>query len=190
MPPRARIGTYDTAFQVIGAQCQAIILRGLDVAGLHRRYETPESPGSLALLHLLERIDDYAKIRDEHVLVIADEVGEQAKHRSDLAVYRAKGTWGYRARPLTQIIDTLHFGPSHASRLLQAADLVAFLYRRMETHTEPSEKAAHANELIWSRIEQKVRHRHCWLPETSLVVDARRPRTVAGPKAGSGLRNP
>lgn len=47
---------------------------------------------------------------------------------------------------------------------MQAIDLVTFLYRRMETHTEPNDKAKRANEQLWARIEPKVHHRGCWYP--------------------------
>jgi hypothetical protein len=164
VPPRVRIGVYNDAFRAIGEHSRAIILRGIHSAGLRQRYATPEPPHSVVLLHLLERIDDCAEGHGEYALVIADEVGEQAKHRSDLAMYRRSGTWGYRARKLTQIVDTLHFAPSSASRLVQAIDLVVFLYRRMETHVEPVEKAKRANEMLWARIEPKIHHRLCWRP--------------------------
>ncbi len=164
VPPRVRIGIYNSAFQAINDHSQAIILRGLDSARLRQRYARPDPPHSLVLLHLLERVDDYAKERRKHVLVIADEVGEQAKHRSDLALYRQSGTWGYRSRKLGQIVDTLHFAPSSASRLLQAVDLVVFMYRRMETHIEPNEKAKRANEQLWARVASRVAHRRCWYP--------------------------
>jgi hypothetical protein len=155
---------YNGAFEAIGEHCRSIILRGVDSAGLRKRYATPEPPHSVVLLHLLERVDECAKQHGEQALVIADEVGEQAKHRSELAMYRRSGTWGYRARKLTQIVDTLHFAPSSASRLVQAIDLVTFLYRRMETHTEPNDKAKRANEQLWARVEPKVHHRLCWYP--------------------------
>ena len=65
----------------------------------------------------------------DYALVIADEVDSQARHRADLSSYREVGTTGYRHRKLTRIVDTLHFAPSHASRLVQAADVITFLYR-------------------------------------------------------------
>lgn len=115
-------------------------------------------------MHLFEQINKYAATHDDFALVIADEVGEPARHRADLAAYRQDGTWGYRATKLTQIIDTLHFAPSDTSRLLQAADLVVYLHRRMVTHTEPSDKARRANERLWSHVEPKVVHQWCWHP--------------------------
>ena len=38
---------------------------------------------------------------------------------------------GYRSRRLTRIVDPLHCAPSQASRLVQAVDVVAFLFRRI-----------------------------------------------------------
>jgi hypothetical protein len=164
VPPRVRIGVYNEAFQAIADHGRAVILRGLHSAGLRQRYASPDPPHTIVLLHLLERVDDCAKVLNEYALVIADEVGEQAKHRSELAMYRKSGTWGYRARKLTQIVDTLHFAPSSASRLVQAIDLIAFLYRRLETHVEPNAKAKRANDQLWARIEPLIRHRLCWYP--------------------------
>lgn len=33
---------------------------------------------------------------------------------------------GYTATPLVGVIDTMHFGPSHAARLLQATDAATY----------------------------------------------------------------
>lgn len=149
---------------MIGEHCETIILRGIHSAGFRERYSQPDEPHSIVLLHLLERINEYGMRHQEHLLVIADEVGEQARHRSDLALYRKRGTWGYRSAQLTQIVDTLHFAPSHASRLLQAVDLVAFLYRRIQDHTETDARATRANATLWGRIKDKISHENCWYP--------------------------
>jgi hypothetical protein len=158
IPPRARIGVYNEAFEALGKCSEAIILRGVRSAGLRKRYASPEPPHSVVLRHLLERVDEYAKNHGRHAQVIADEVGEQARHRSDLAMYRESGTWGYRARKLERIVDTLHFAPSSASRLLHAVDLVVFMHRRLQTHAESNDKAKRANERLWQRIENKIHH--------------------------------
>jgi hypothetical protein len=163
VPVRARIGVYNEAFAAIGAHSTALLLRGMNVASQRRRYVAPNSPHQVVLQHLLERIDEYAGDH-EHVLVIADEVGEQSKHRADLHRYLRCGTDGYRGRRLTRIVDTMHFAPSSASRLVQAIDLVVFLYRRLQTHTETDARATRANAKLWARIEPKVRHQHCWYP--------------------------
>jgi Protein of unknown function (DUF3800) len=172
VPPRARIGVYNDAFETISEHCDAIILRGIHTEGQRRRYAKIEPAHSWVLSNLLEQIHDHVTTC---ALVIADEVGDQAIHRADLAFYQNSGTLGYRARKLTRIIDTLHFAPSHASRLLQAVDLVVYLHRRIETHIEPTERGRRANERLWKRIGSKVVHQRCWYPLPRLQQDARRP---------------
>lgn len=164
-PPRVRIGVYHQAFKIIGAHAHALILRGVHSARLKARYGTRASPPhSVVLQHLLERVDDHARIHGRHVLVIADEVGEQSRHRSSLIRYRRHGTRGYRARKLDRIVDTLHFAPSYASRMIQAIDLITFLYRRIEQHKESDPRAERANGKLWAEIDRLVTHRHCWHP--------------------------
>ncbi|WP_305785827.1 DUF3800 domain-containing protein [Symbioplanes lichenis] len=166
VPPRARIGVYNRAFQAIADHGNALILRGMDSAGQRQRYAVVKPPHTVVLGHLLERIDDYCRSQNQHVLAIADEVGEQSVHRQDVAHYRKHRTGGYRSRRLTQVVDTLHFAPSDASRLIQAIDLVTFLYRRIETHTESDERAKRANQALWARIEPLIVHRLCWYPQS------------------------
>ncbi|MFC0862432.1 DUF3800 domain-containing protein [Sphaerimonospora cavernae] len=162
--PRARIGVYHAAFQAIADHEVAIILRGVCSDLLRRRYATPYPPHQHVLAHLLERVDDYAKAVDQHVLVIADEVGQQGEYRQDLRTYQTVGTNGWRARRLEQIVDTLHFTPSHSSRLIQAADLLAFLHHRIQAVAPQDERAMRANEALWQRIAGRIVHQHCWTP--------------------------
>ncbi len=100
----------------------------------------------------------------EYALIIADEVDAQARHRADLAGYRDVGTAGYRSRKLTRIVDTLHFAPSNASRLVQAADVIAFLYRRVFACQETDERSRKAKLAMWSRLAPRVHHELRWFP--------------------------
>ncbi len=121
---RARIDVYGNAFQAIADHDVRIIIRGVDTRKLCDRYSgTAADPHSVVLTHVLERVDEYAERTGELALVIADEPGQhdhQQQYRSDLLRYRAQGTWSYRGRVITRIVDTLHFAPSSASRLVQA----------------------------------------------------------------------
>jgi hypothetical protein len=162
--PRARIGVYNQAFQALADHDVRIFISGVAVDLLHQRYDAPDPPHSIALTFLLERIDEYAARVDELVLVIADEVNGQDEHRRSLWSYQRSGTWGYRARRLERIVDTIHFAPSSSSRLVQAADLVAFFYRRLRVHTELDDRAKRANDALWGRIEPQVHWSRCWFP--------------------------
>jgi hypothetical protein len=128
---RVRIGVYNKAFQAIADHDVHVIIRSVHIPGLDRRYPSGhDHPHSIVLAHLLERIDDCAQEKDQLALVIADEVSEQDNYRRELWSYQRSGTWGYRSSKLTRIVDTIHFAPSKSSRLVQAADLIAYLARR------------------------------------------------------------
>jgi hypothetical protein len=161
---RIRIGVYDDAMAAIGSHDVHIILRGLDIARQRERYARVDPPHSVVLPHTLERIDELAAARDDYALVIADEAEGQNDHRRDLWIFQRQATWGYRSRQLARIVDTMHFVPSHHSRLVQAADLVAFLYRRRQTHTERDARSERANAALWARVQPRVWHAGIWLP--------------------------
>jgi len=164
VPVRARIGVFDDVVEAIAAQDVRVIARAMDVVGQRIRYSYCEPPHTVVLQHLLERIDEYAENLGEYALVIADEVDGQAQHRADLSSYREAGTRGYRRRKLTRIVDTLHFAPSHASRLVQAADVIVFLYRRTFTHQETDPRSRKTKIAMWNRLDPKVHHHLCWFP--------------------------
>lgn len=162
--PRARIGIYGQALSVIAQHDVRIIIRGVDCIGLSDRYSSPEPPHALVLMHLLERINDHAIDPENNVIVIADEVPEANAHRRSLWNFQRNATWGYRSQQLTRIIDTIHFAPSTSSRLLQAADIVAFLWYRMDAGTDKDARAIKANNDLWNLMSGKVIHNWIWTP--------------------------
>lgn len=161
---RLRIGVYRDALRAIADHDAKLIMRGVDIPRLNERYAAPDHPHSVVLMHLIERVNDHAELRGERVLMIADEIDQEDEHRRSLWQLQRTGTWGWRARPIEMIVDTLHFAPSKASRLLQAADLAVYLYRRRRTHTETDGRAERA----WSDLEDILQpvivHSHCWMP--------------------------
>ena len=155
---------YDNALKVIGNTDAAILLRGVAVPGLKRRYHQPDPPHVVVLRHMIERLDEIAERERFDVLAVADEVPEGREHQRDLWRYQRWETDGYRSRRITSVLDTIYFGPSEASRLLQAADLVTFLHRRIVSRKDTDARAVAANKLLWSRIADNVVHSHCWFP--------------------------
>jgi hypothetical protein len=160
---RARIGIYADALTAIATHPVEVFIRGVNSRGLRMRYATPQHPHAVVMGHLLERIDEHAAKTGDNVLVIADEVDEAATYRRDLWMFQQGATPGYRARQLTQIVDTIHFAPSQASRLLQAVDLIAFLYQRID-RGEVDARAKRANNELWQRIKPRVAHTRRWDP--------------------------
>jgi Protein of unknown function (DUF3800) len=116
------------------------------------------------LQHLLERIDEYAEGQGQPALVIADEIAEAKEYRRDLWMYQRSSTPGWRARKLTNIVDTIHFAPSSSSRLVQAADLIAYLHGRMTCGGDRDDRAIRANNALWARIAPRVHHCDWWRP--------------------------
>jgi hypothetical protein len=162
---RARIGIYGSAVQAVADHQCAIIVRGVNSQGLAARYGSrADSPHSVVMTHLIESIDRYAAKLQENALIIADEVDGQSEYRQALWTYQQGSTWGYRARKITRVIDTIHFAPSHASRLVQGADLIAYLYRRRATVTESDPRSENAWAALKERAVLKQIHFHCWHP--------------------------
>lgn len=161
---RARIGVYAKALEAVGETDARIIIRGVHLPGLRERYTSPYHPHDVTLSHLLERVDECAEEMDERVLVIADQVDRADTHRQRLWTFQRYSTSGYRSRQLTRIVDTMHFAPSEASRLLQAVDLVVYLYQRRRSDSGRDERAQRANRHLWERVRHRVWHERCWYP--------------------------
>ncbi len=161
---RVRIGIYNDAIQAIADAGAKVIIRGVDIERLNQRYAQPDHPHGIVLGHLIERINDHAEARDTHSLMIADEIDERDTYQRDLWLCQRNGSWGYRARPIDRVIDTLYFAPSRASRLLQAADLAVYLYRRIHAHVEADARAEQAWKALWERLEPSIAYAWCWMP--------------------------
>lgn len=164
VPVRVRINIYAAAMRILGTSGARVILRGMDVDRQRERYARPHPPHEVVLAHILEQIDSAAGASGAHALVLADEVHNSERHRTSFRDFRTGGTPGYQSSTLARLLDTIHFAPSHHSRLLQAADLVTFLHRRRSTHEEGDPRAQAANDLIWAHVEPVVLHEWCWLP--------------------------
>jgi Protein of unknown function (DUF3800) len=164
--PRARIALYAAVFQTVAAADCTIILRGVDKAGLRRRYgDRADHPHRVTMSHLIERIDDFAVHRDDHALIVADEHHEtQNVLLRDLVIFQEHGTTGYLAKKITRVVDTIHFVSSATNPLVQGADMIDFLALRKYTHRETDRRSEAAIDHLWDLVEPRVRHIHCWYP--------------------------
>jgi hypothetical protein len=170
VPPGLRINLYKQAMRAVGEHDVKIFISGVEEAGLKKRYgDEAWHPHDVALRYLLERINDFAKNCGEPALVIADDVAQddRLRHRKSLATIRTEGTGGKSSSPLPQIIDTIHFAPSHHSLFLQAVDMVAFLHQRRfhaakGSTVEPREVIV--NEKIWAALAPRVGEIWVWYP--------------------------
>ncbi|WKX69248.1 DUF3800 domain-containing protein [Streptomyces sp. XD-27] len=164
---RARIGVYGDAMKAIGSHDVQVIVRGIDVRAYRSQQADAGScppPHQVVLRQLLEQICDHVQVRDELALVIADEIDGADDHRRHFRDYQTAGTGGSISSTLPRLVDTIHFAPSKASRLLQAADLIAYLHRRLVSGQDGDPRARRANETLWSFVAPRVIHQHCWVP--------------------------
>jgi hypothetical protein len=94
--------------------------------------------------------------------MIADEVDHRDEHRRNLWYAQRWSTWGYKAQTIDRIVDTLHFAPSHSTRLLQAADVATFLYRRRAAHIETDPRAEKEWARLYAIMEPIISRQHRW----------------------------
>lgn len=158
VPTRARASVFRQTVQAIAASDVTVLMRGVSLSRLARRqqsenYPVDFPPEQVCFQHILQRANAVAQIRNDYALIIADERDDRERHRDYFATYQAEGTPGiYMNTNLGRLLDTVHFAPSHRSRMLQAADTVAFLYRRWNSVTESDART----QTLMSNLQQTL----------------------------------
>lgn len=156
---RARANLHEKVIDAIVESDVTLLLRHVSRQRLADRqdrkgYPDRFPPEQVCFQHILQRVDTVAKARSTYALVIADERGDRERHRERFATYQTLGTPGvYRHTTLPSLLDTVHFAPSHRSRMLQAADMLAFTYRRHETVVEQDHRAQRVMDRLWSKLQ-------------------------------------
>ncbi|MEC3853455.1 DUF3800 domain-containing protein [Paenarthrobacter ureafaciens] len=161
---RAATTIYKKALAEIAASGAKVFFEGVDVLALHQRYSYPDDPHEIALRHVLERVNDYAATRDRTVVVMADEEPGQNQHAAMIELFSRHGTPGYRSSRLPQILQPVRFDGSHHHAGLQAADLTAYLYNRMQAGQETHPAAIKARREMWDALRPAVHHARFWTP--------------------------
>ncbi|WP_454163761.1 DUF3800 domain-containing protein [Gordonia iterans] len=155
---RARANLHEKVIDAIVAADVTLLLRHVSEQRLlerqdRRGYPVRHPPEQVCFQHILQRVDAVAASQGEYALVIADERGDRERHRERFAVYQTEGTPGvYRRTTLPTLLDTVHFAPSHHSRMLQAADMLAFTYRRYQTVRETDHRAQQVMDRLWAKL--------------------------------------
>lgn len=154
VPLRLRLRIYTEALEAIRDSGCRIYIEGIDIAAQKARgYKSLTPPRELALGYLLERVNDCGREAiAEPVRVVADQHHTSEVSRSNFNNYRLLGTPGYRSSTLPHIESPLQFAASHTSRLLQAADLVTYIYNRQITIRNRDPRAMKAQEALWQTV--------------------------------------
>jgi Protein of unknown function (DUF3800) len=132
-----------------------VIARGVDLRRFSKRYPGTD-PYRWEFSNLLERLNERLQELEDFGLVIADQNHHYRELlQRDVADGKLYGTGGYRNQRLLRILDTAHFVESGLSRMIQLADLAAFVLRRRATI--PTERDSRL-EALMSRLHVMVAH--------------------------------
>lgn len=163
VPARARVGLFHKVIDAIIAEDVLIVLRSVSTQRLLDRqarnsYPVNFPPEQVCFQHILQRADSIAKSKKTYALIIADDRGDRERHRDRFATYQTDGTPGvYMHTTLATLLDTVHFAPSHRSRMLQAADMLAFVHRRFSTVQESDPRAQEEMRKLWAKVVSSPR---------------------------------
>lgn len=143
-----RVELYADLLALIGRAQAKLFIRGIDKQRHKQRagekeYE-PDHPHRLGFMYLVEQLDEWLEQsqppdelfggagQPQYGLLVADEQKEIERDVvRGFASWRMYGTdYGYRARHIRFLIDTVHYVPSQDSWLIQLADCVAFIRNR------------------------------------------------------------
>lgn len=141
------------------------IWRGLDLKAHRERYKTPFPPHLLTLAQTLDQVDKrLARVHGDVGVVLADDHHTAAASRRNLVNFKVASVPGYTDRVFTNLADTIYFGPSHASRLIQAADMAMFFVNRHRTVRTGDPRALEAVSACAKRYAEMTVHQYVWAP--------------------------
>ncbi|WP_150114467.1 DUF3800 domain-containing protein [Corynebacterium oculi] len=147
--PRARTRIYKQAISAITHVPDLAICRGTTSLA----EKSPHDPHKWSLTFTLECIDTLMKRKNDRVLAFCDDVQNKSIYQDMYASFRRNGLPDDPTNKLTSFTDGLHFTPSHHSRMVQAIDLISYVYRRnfIQKYTDP--RAHKVFENLWKELE-------------------------------------
>ena len=123
VPTRVRVGVFHKVFEAVVTEDVVILMRWVHAARLAERqarnfYPVNFPPEQVCFQHILQRAQQVSVRRDTYTLIIADDRHDRDRHRERFAIYQTEGTPGvYMQTNLDRLLDTVHFAPSHMSRM-------------------------------------------------------------------------
>lgn len=166
-----RVKACDLAAKVLARSSARFIFRGVDIEGLQRKYVNPYPPHLLTLAQVLEQVDNHLAgpgTTNRIGIAHADEHHSANSARRSLRDFKFARVPGYTTRQLHRIADTIYFGPSHESRLLQAADVATYFINRDRTIDERDPRSAKAVAKIVANIRSITVHEWVWSPRSRM----------------------
>ncbi|ROP61067.1 DUF3800 domain-containing protein [Curtobacterium sp. ZW137] len=169
VPVAWRVKACILVAKILARSTASIVFRGIDLRAHRRRYGARAYPAHLlTLAQLLECVHERLAWVDEQEqlgLVLADEHHTAAGARRSLRSFKVGSASGYTKQPLTRIADTIYFGPSHESRMLQAVDFARYFLNRSKTVEERDPRSAAAVAKIVTLVDEIKIVDYIWCPE-------------------------
>lgn len=97
-------------------------------------------------------------------MILADEHHSAPGARRSLRDFKIDRVPGYTRGKIRRIADTIYFGPSHESRLLQAADVATYFLNRHHTIAEKDIRGQRAVDRIVEQLRVIIVHEYIWCP--------------------------
>lgn len=167
VPTAWRVKACDLTAKVLARSSARFIFRGIDIQRLRAKYTNPYPVHLITLAQVLERAEGFLAGQglDGRIGVAhADEHHSAHSARRSLRDFKLARVPGYTTRQLLHIADTIYFGPSHESRLLQAADVATYFLNRARTVEERDPRSAKAVEKIVASIRSITVEEWVWSP--------------------------
>jgi hypothetical protein len=158
MRPADRIALYGELLALLERHNASLIWIAIDKAELARCYATPMHPHKLAFIFMVEQIERFLRRRDSPGLIVSDEEKDRENQTiEDLWRYKEMGTaFGINPMELTRVVDNVHWVRSHNSRLMQLADLCAYLCQRQMRDQGKTSATAVAVRRLWEGVSGRV----------------------------------
>ncbi|MCP3425341.1 DUF3800 domain-containing protein [Rothia sp. AR01] len=159
------VSLYRHAMRAIRSSGARILVEGLDVGRLRRRYRYPDPPYEIVLRRILEQVNELT-MRDGRraCSVRADLVSRHADFREAIEGYTRVGAPVGTPRRLDFIEQPIEWIDSEGDRGIQAADLVVYMYRRVhEPHHRENARVRRAARSILRELGP-IHHERKWSP--------------------------
>lgn len=167
VPIAWRVKACDLTAKVLARSSAQFVFRGVDIKAQRRQDANPYPSHLLTLAQVLEQVDTVLVNLDSTGrigIAHADEHHSANSARRSLRNFKLAQVPGFTTRRLHHITDTIYFGPSHESRLLQATDVATYFINRDRTIEETDPRSAKAVAKIVANIRSITVHERVWSP--------------------------
>lgn len=160
-----RVKASELVAKAIARSGAEFIFRGINLVNHRARYgANAYPPHLLTLAQILEEVDHrIGRAQGEVGVVLADDHHSAVSSRRNLRDFKIGAVPGYTQGQLRNLSDTMYFGPSHASRLLQATDIATYFMNRKRTIVERDPRSQAAVDRIVGSIRHALASEYVWL---------------------------